>query len=93
MDREKVEVKVEDIIPFRNERCAGLILEWTGNIGFGEYTIYLEGRKYNQEGNIIEQGEISADSECMDHSDDKWFFEKLKPSFFEKLKEKLVILG
>ena len=36
----EVEIQVEDIEPFVNEKYKGFKILWTGSIGFGEYTIY-----------------------------------------------------
>ena len=61
--------------PFVNKKHCGFILEWSGNIGFGEYIIYLDAK--NDE-------EWYGDSECMDKSDDKWFLELLMKDFINK---------
>ena len=44
-----------------------IIIQWSGNIGFGEYTIWKG----------IPSGKLSADSERMDSSEDKAFLELL----------------
>ena len=36
----EIEVHVDDIEPFVNEMCSGFKILWSGNIGFGEYTLY-----------------------------------------------------
>lgn len=36
----EVEIQVDDIEPFVNEKYKGFKILWSGNIGFGEYTIY-----------------------------------------------------
>lgn len=61
IDRDKVQVQVTDIDTFKN----GMTIRWSGNIGFGEYTIYKD------------MGVWKADSECMDTTDDHWFLDLL----------------
>lgn len=36
----EVEVHVDDIKPFVNEKYSGFKILWSGDIGFGEYTLY-----------------------------------------------------
>ena len=36
----EVEVHVDDIEPFTNELCTGFKILWSGDIGFGEHTLY-----------------------------------------------------
>lgn len=38
----EVEAHVNNIDPFVNETWVGFKILWSGNIGFGEYTIYRE---------------------------------------------------
>ena len=38
----EVEVHVDNIEPFENDMWVGFRILWSGNIGFGEYTIYRE---------------------------------------------------
>ena len=44
----------------------GFIIRWSGDIGFGEYTILID-----------ENGKLIGYSECMDQGDDKSFLEGL----------------
>ena len=76
LDRDKVEVVVDSLEPFKNEEAQGFILNWSGNIGFGQYTIYQ---------NVDDPCKWKGDSECMDHPDDKWFIKKLLESFINQL--------
>ena len=70
-----INLSVEDVIPFTNERCSGFIIQWSSDIGFGEYTIYKPANS----------DEWKADSECMDSNEDKDFVKKLMSLFIEKL--------
>ncbi len=36
----EVKVHVDDIEPFVNEACSGFKILWSGDIGWGEYTLY-----------------------------------------------------
>ena len=76
LDRDKVEVVVDSLEPFKNEEAQGFILNWSGNIGLGQYTIYQ---------NVDDSCKWKGDSECMDHPDDKWFIKKLFESFIDQL--------
>lgn len=77
MKKEEVIVEIVDIEPFTNDTWRGFRIIWTGNIGFGEYTIYRE----------QESEEWHGDSECMDSNDDKWFLSLL----LDKIKEMIII--
>ena len=71
IDKSKVKVHVVDIDPFVNDKFCGFKIQWTGNIGFGEYTIYKKaGTNW-----------WHADSECMDDKDDTWFLDLLLKDF------------
>lgn len=56
-------VKVDDV----QIRDNVIIIQWSGNIGFGEYTIWKG----------TPSGKLTADSECMDSGEDKAFLELL----------------
>ena len=75
LNRDKVEVEVDDIKPFINDKYIGFKILWSGTVGFGEYTIYR----------AVDDDEWQGDSEYMDYSDDKWFLDKLYESFKKKL--------
>ena len=51
-----------------------IILVWSGNIGFGEYSLYKE-----------KDGQWRGDSECMDRGEDKEFIRLLLDKFVEGL--------
>ena len=76
IDRNKCKVEVCDIEPFTNNEYKGFKLLWEGNIGFGEYTIYQC---------VDDPNKWKADSEYMDHIDDKWFIRKLFDNLIEQL--------
>lgn len=44
----------------------GFVLQWQGDIGFGEYTIHID-----------DDGKWHGDSECMDRGEDKSFLKQL----------------
>lgn len=71
-DVNKINLQVNDIGFFKN----GMVILWSSDIGFGEYTIVKE-----------ERGELIGLSECMDCQEDKAFIRKL----LELLAEKLII--
>lgn len=58
-------VSVDEVHAFSNEKYNGLKISWSGDIGFGEYTITFNGKN------------IHADSECMDDNNDKNFLKAL----------------
>lgn len=75
--KDEIKVQVDDINTFFNDKYVGFVIEWSGNVGFGEYTIYrsTKGSSWH------------ADSECMDDNEDKSFLKKL----FEDLIEQITI--
>ena len=79
MNKEEVKIEDIDIEPFDNDTWQGFKILWSGNIGFGEYTIYRDKTEKQWYG----------DSECMDSNDDKWFLSLL----LNKLKEMITIDG
>lgn len=70
------ELKLDKIGTFVNSKYSGIVLEWSGNIGWGEYTIYKE---YGSD-------EWFAESECMDRGEDKDFLRELLKQFADKVK-------
>lgn len=70
------ELKLDKIVPFVNSKYLGFILEWFGNIGWGEYTIYRE--HYSDK--------WFAESEGMDEGEDKDFLRELLKQFADKIK-------
>lgn len=73
LDRKEVKVSVDDIVPFTGKDSKGFTIEWHGNIGWGQYTIYKD-----------ENGIWHADSEYMDSKDDMWFLKLLIDDFVNK---------
>lgn len=63
LNNDEVKVRIDDIEPFKNDRFRGFKILWSGNIGFGEYTIYR----------AEEDEQWRAESECMDTTDNKEF--------------------
>ena len=70
------ELKLDKIEPFANSKYLGVVFEWSGNIGWGEYTIY---REYDSD-------EWIAESEGMDRGEDKDFLRELLKQFADKIK-------
>ena len=63
----EVEIYVDDIEPFVNEQYTGFKILWSGNIGWGEYTIYKK----------IGEDEWYADDEYMENPEGNKAFLKL----------------
>ena len=76
LNREDVRVEVDELQPFVNDEYRGFKIMWSGNIGFGEYTIYQ---------NVDDPNKWKADSEYMDSQEDKWFLKKLLENLVEQL--------
>lgn len=74
--KEEVEVTVNEINPFANDKFTGFTFRWSGNIGWGEYTIYMDAQ---------DETKWYGESEHMDTNNDKWFIKKLLESFIEQL--------
>ena len=73
----EVYVQVDDVEPFVNDKYIGFKILWSGNIGFGEYTIYKEANK----------NEWYADDECMEKSnEDRTFLKLLLDDFIKQVK-------
>ena len=64
-------VKVDDVLIHDN--C--IVIQWSGNIGFGEYTIWKD----------ASNGKLQADSERMDNGEDKAFLELLLKDIASKI--------
>ena len=75
MEHEQVQVTVDAVIPFVNDKYTGICIKWFGNIGFGEYNLYK----------INEEDGWHGDSEYMDSNDDKWFLKMLMEQFIERI--------
>ena len=66
----KHNIRVDGIQGFSN----GFVIQWSGDIGFGEYTIYVDN-----------DGKLKGDSECMDRGEDKTFLEQLFCNIIEQI--------
>lgn len=73
----EINLTIDDVIPFKNENHAGFIIQWSADIGFGEYTLYR-----SPDENKLEW---FGDSECMDSNCDKEFLAELMKLFVEKI--------
>ena len=72
---DEIHLQIDDVIPFVNEQHSGFVIQWSSDIGFGEYQIYKSNYSDNWRG----------DSEYMDRNDDKDFIKELMKLFIEKL--------
>lgn len=73
----EIEVQVDDIKPFINDKYTGFKILWSGDIGWGEYTIYKE------TGTDI----WYADDEYMENpKDDRAFLQILLDDFIKQVK-------
>lgn len=71
----EVEIEIDDVTALKNvDGVQAIIIGWSGNIGFGEYTLYTDGK-----------GRWHGDSEHMDKGDDKEFIRLLLDKFVERL--------
>lgn len=71
----EIHLQIDDFVPFVNDNHMGFIIEWSSDIGFGEYTVY----KSN------DNNKWYGDSEFMDSNEDKEFISELMRLFVEKL--------
>ena len=73
-----VTIQVDNIEPFINEKYVGFKILWSGDIGFGEYTIY---RKVNE-------NKWYVDDEYMENPEnDRTFLKLLCENFIKQLEE------
>ena len=70
------ELKLDKIEPFANAQFLGITFEWSGNIGWGEYTIYKS----------HDSDKWLAESEGMDRGEDKDFLRELLKQFADEVK-------
>ena len=73
---EDIDLQIESVEPFVNDNHTGLIISWSSNIGFGEYTFYRDSKDKNSEWKI--------DSETMDCGEDKDFGRALLKLWIDK---------
>ena len=72
----EVEIEIDDVTATKNvDGTEYIIIGWSGNIGFGEYSLY----------NDADSDVWKADSESMDRGDDKEFIRLLLDKFVEGL--------
>ena len=75
-DVDSINLKIDEVEP-----CfGGIIIRWSSDIGFGEYTIYRKP--------IHDSPDVLiwvAESETMDNMDDKAFGKKLFDLWFERI--------
>ena len=67
---DEIHLAVNNVEPFASETCSGVIIEWSADIGFGQYTLL---RKKDSSGAY----QWIAETEHMDSEDDKAFGEAL----------------
>lgn len=80
MAKRKLEIKdliVTNAIPFVNEKYTGITLQWSANIGFGEYQVFFD--KHSNAWGI--------DSEHMDSEADKEFGEMVFKAWLNSIKD------
>lgn len=58
---EEINLELTEITPFARLGKHGIILSWSSDIGFGEYTLYQTDKEYKWYG----------ESECMDWGENK----------------------
>lgn len=68
-----IHLQIDDFEPFVNEEYQGFTINWSSDIGWGEYVVYKSGNKW------------CADSETMDVNEDKEFISELMRLFIEQL--------
>ena len=73
----EIDLRIDKVEPFNNEEYSGFSVYWDSKIGFGEYTIYKENGK--------EEDEWHGNSETMDCNENKEFITELMRLFVEQL--------
>lgn len=72
-----IHLQIDNIEGFYNDNNTGFIIQWSSDIGFGEYTLYRNIKDVDFK--------LYADSECMDKDDDKEFVSELLKLLVEKI--------
>lgn len=72
---EEIHLNIDSVRAFSNNRFSGFVIEWSSDIGFGEYTVYQK----------KDSPEWFGDSEHMDGGDDKEFLKELLRLFVDKI--------
>lgn len=75
-DPKEIHLEVDQVDVFQNNRCEGIIIEWSSDIGYGEYQIKKD----------LTTNQWEANSECMDSNDDKAFLKQLLSELVKRLK-------
>lgn len=78
-DLNSINLKVENVEPFEHDGEAGLVIEWSADIGFGEYAFIKKNSS----------GLWTADSEGMDNDYNNAFGKKLLDLWVDQM----LILG
>ena len=81
MKHEVKDLTIDGIHVFCNLKYAGLCIEWSANIGFGECRIFLD--------RSDESGKWQADTESMSSREDKTFLKML----LDKLADMVEVTG
>ena len=68
----EINLKIESVHPFATEKTSGIVICWSSDIGYGEYTIRSVPSPFIS-GNV----DWVAEMECMDCMEDKDFGLKL----------------
>ena len=76
-DVNKINLQIDEV----EMVCGGIVIYWSSDIGFGQYTIRLQSVDGDPD-NV----EWVAESECMDKDDDKAFGAKLLSLWLEQIK-------
>ena len=72
-DPEKIHLKIDNVQPFFYDGEGGIVIMWSSDIGFGQYT-------FSTRGSISDPNHSKmwvAESECMDDNTDQAFGRKL----------------
>lgn len=78
-----IHLQIESLRAFQNDQFSGLVVEWSSDIGFGQYTLY----------NPKDSSVWYADSECMDSDEDRAFIKELFKLIADGLKMEGQSLG
>ena len=73
-------LKVSNVEPFVSEKHKGLVISWTSDIGWGEYTIYTVPDLFDPD-----KIQWVAETETMDSVEDQSFGRKLMDLWIDKI--------
>ena len=71
-DPDNIHLKVDEVQPFFYNGDGGIVIMWSSDIGFGQYTFSYRGSRSNPDCKMW-----VAESECMDDNTDQAFGRKL----------------